>query len=78
MGTRPSDDDRQRASAALEQHTGDNRLTLDEFGGATSDRPTHPAGSTESTGEPGRELYILFAVAAATLVLLAFFIAMLR
>jgi Domain of unknown function (DUF1707) len=31
MGERASDDDRQRVVAELERHTGDGRLSLDEF-----------------------------------------------
>lgn len=92
MGIRASDDDRQRTVAALEQHAGAGRLTLDEFAErarlahnattldelaeVTNDLPASPVGKAAASA--GRELYLLFAIAAATLVLLGFFIALTR
>ncbi|HET6482336.1 MAG TPA: DUF1707 domain-containing protein [Actinoplanes sp.] len=91
MDIRASDDDRQRTVAALERHAGAGRLTLDEFaeraevahGARTLDEleaivgdlPGEP--STEAA-ESGRGLLILFALAAATLILLGVFIALSR
>ncbi|WP_250028579.1 DUF1707 SHOCT-like domain-containing protein [Paractinoplanes maris] len=88
-----SDEDRARTVAALEQHAGAGRLTLDEFaeraqvahGARTMDElaavvgdlPADNAGATAAT-EPSRDLLILFAVAAATLILLGIFIAVIR
>ena len=77
MDIRASDDDRQRTVAALERHAGAGRLTLDELAAVTGDLPTETAGTAVAV-EPSRELLILFAVAAATLILLGVFIAMLR
>jgi hypothetical protein len=89
---RASDEDRQRTVAALERHAGAGRLTLDEFAerarvahhartldelaAVTGDLPAETAGA--ATAEPSRDLLILFAVAAATLILLGVFIAVLR
>jgi hypothetical protein len=89
---RASDDDRQRIVAALERHTGAGRLTLDEF--AERARLAHdartlddlaavvhdlPADSSEAAGEgPRRDLLFLFAIAAATLIVLGIFIAVTR
>jgi hypothetical protein len=87
---RASDDDRQRTVAALERHTGAGRLTLDEF--AERARLAHDARTldelaavvhdlpAEAAAEerPRRDLLVLFAVAAVTLVLLAVFIALTR
>jgi hypothetical protein len=87
---RASDDDRQRIVTALERHTGAGRLTLDEF--AERARLAHdartlddlaavvhdlPADATEGEG-PRRDLLLLFAIAAATLVVLGVFIALTR
>jgi hypothetical protein len=90
---RASDDDRQRTVAALERHAGAGRLTLDEFAeraqvahnartldelaAIVGDLPAESAGGTVAA-EPSRDLLILFAVAAATLILLGVFIAMIR
>lgn len=92
MSIRASDDDRQRTVAALERHTGAGRLTLDEF--AERARIAHDARtldelaaivqdlpaeqSSPATERARRDLLVLFAVAAATLVLLGLFIALTR
>ena len=90
MTIRASDDDRQRIVAALERHTGAGRLTLDEF--AERARLAHDARTLDDLAavvhdlpaepkpeeRPRRDLLVLFAVAAATLVLLAVFIAVTR
>ena len=88
MTIRASDDDRQRIVAALERHTGAGRLTLDEF--AERARLAHDARTlddlaavvhdlpADSAEGPRRELLLLFAIAAATLVVLAVFIALTR
>ena len=87
---RASDEDRQRTVAALERHTGAGRLTLDEF--AERARLAHDARTLEDLAavvrdlpaeapeeeRPRRDLLLLFAVAAVTLVLLAIFIAVTR
>jgi len=89
---RASDDDRQRIVTALERHTGAGRLTLDEF--AERARLAHdartlddlaavvhdlPADWSEGAGEgPRRDLLLLFAIAAATLIVLGIFIALTR
>ena len=93
MEIRASDDDRQRTVAALERHAGAGRLTLDEFAdrakvahsartldelaAITGDLPAETTGGAVAA-EPSRDLLILFAVAAATLILLGVFIAMIR
>lgn len=88
MSIRASDDDRQRTVHALERHTGAGRLTLDEF--AERARLAHDARTLEDlaavirdlpVSEPAgsrRDLFLLFAIAAVTLVLLAVFIALSR
>lgn len=90
MEIRASDEDRQRTVAALERHTGAGRLTLDEF--AERARLAHDARTLEQLAavvrdlpaeapaeeRPRRDLLMLFAVAAVTLVLLAIFIAVTR
>ncbi|MET0418789.1 MAG: DUF1707 domain-containing protein, partial [Actinoplanes sp.] len=84
---RASDDDRQRTVAALERHAGAGRLTLDEFAerakvahgaqtlgelaAVTSDLPAEFASGGISSG---RELYLLLAIAAMTLILLGIFV----
>lgn len=87
---RASDEDRQRTVAALERHTGAGRLTLDEF--ADRARLAHDARTLDQLAavvrdlpaeapeeeRPRRDLLMLFAVAAVTLVLLAIFIAVTR
>jgi hypothetical protein len=87
---RASDEDRQRTVSALERHTGAGRLTLDEF--AERARLAHDARTLEDLAavvrdlpaeappeeRPRRDLLVLFAIAAATLVLLAAFIAVTR
>jgi hypothetical protein len=82
---RASDDDRQRVVAALEQHAGAGRLTLDEFAervevvasartlgeltAVVSDLPADTVA--EKSESPQRpELLWVFAIAIATLVLL--------
>jgi hypothetical protein len=93
MEIRASDDDRQRVIAALQRHTEVGRLTLDEFservGAAYSartlselatvirDLPAEPAVPvTDHRGR--RDLLVLFAVAAFTLILLGVFMAVTR
>jgi hypothetical protein len=88
---RASDDDRERTVAALERHAGAGRLTLDEF--AERARVAHcaqtlgelaavirdlPTEIDSAEIAPGRELYILFAIAAITLVLLGIFVTVIR
>ncbi len=90
MNIRASDDDRQRTVAALERHTGAGRLTLDEF--AERARIAHDARTLDELAEvvcdlpaesaqpepPRRDLMLLFAIAAAALILLGLFIAVTR
>lgn len=90
MEIRASDEDRQRTVAALERHTGAGRLTLDEF--AERARLAHDARTLDDLAavvldlpaeapaeeRPRRDLLVLFAIAAVTLVLLAVFIALTR
>jgi len=91
MNIRASDDDRQRTVAALERHTGAGRLTLDEF--AERARIAHDARTLDELAEvvsdlpaenaaqpepPRRDLMVLFAIAAAALILLGLFIAVTR
>jgi hypothetical protein len=90
MEIRASDEDRERTVSALERHTGAGRLTLDEF--AERARLAHDARTVgdlaavvrdlpaEIPAEEGprRDLLVLFAIAALTLVLLAAFIAVTR
>ena len=93
MEIRASDDDRRRTVAALERHTGAGRLTLDEFAerarlahdartvdelaAVVRDLPADGDSAAAPEG-PRRDLLILFAIAAATLVLLAVFLALTR
>jgi len=90
---RASDDDRQRTVTALERHTGAGRLTLDEFAeraqlahdartlddlaAVVHDLPAESAESAEGEGAR-RDLLLLFAIAAATLIVLGIFIALSR
>jgi hypothetical protein len=82
---RASDDDRQRVLAALEQHTGAGRLTLDEFaervevvagartlGQLAAVVSDLPADAVAEKPEPPQrpELLWVFAIAIATLILL--------
>jgi hypothetical protein len=83
---RASDEDRQKTVAALERHTGAGRLTLDEF--AERARLAHDARTLDDLAavvrdlpaeeRPRRDLLVLFAIAAVTLVLLAIFVAVTR
>jgi hypothetical protein len=87
---RASDEDRLRTVAALERHTGAGRLTLDEF--AERARLAHDARTLDDLAavvrdlpaeapqeeRPRRDLLVLFAIAALTLILLAVFIALTR
>jgi hypothetical protein len=90
VSIRASDDDRQRTVAALERHTGAGRLTLDEF--AERARVAHDARTLDElaavvhdlptddaeTERSHRDLLVILAIAAATLVLLGLFIAATR
>ena len=71
--------------AALEQHTGAGRLTLDEFaarveravGAATLSELAAVTSDLPAVEErPRRDLPVVFAVAIVTLVLLAIFLAL--
>jgi hypothetical protein len=83
---RASDEERRKTVAALERHTGAGRLTLDEF--AERARLAHDARTLDDLAavvrdlpadeRPRRDLLVLFAIAAVTLVLLAIFIAVTR
>jgi Domain of unknown function (DUF1707) len=87
---RASDEDRLRTVAALERHTGAGRLTLEEF--AERARLAHDARTLDDLAavvrdlpaeapqeeRPRRDLLVLFAIAALTLILLAVFIALTR
>lgn len=91
---RASDDDRQRVIADLQRHTEAGRLDLDEFServgavysartlgelaAVTRDLPAVPAGVPGDATNGRRDLLILFAVAAVTLVLLGIYIAVVR
>ena len=93
MSIRASDDDRQRTVAALERHTGAGRLTLDEFAerarlahdartleelaAVVHDLPAAEVAPAVADGSR-RDLFLLFAIAAVTLVLLSVFIALSR
>ncbi|GAA4688508.1 DUF1707 SHOCT-like domain-containing protein [Phytohabitans rumicis] len=88
---RASDDDRHRVVDALQRHTEVGRLTLDEFAervsvvyaartlgelaAVTHDLPV-AAATPADTGR--RDLLILFAIAAAALVLLGLYVALFR
>jgi hypothetical protein len=90
VDVRASDEDRQKTVAALERHTGAGRLTLDEF--AERARVVHDARTLDDLAavvrdlpaeaspeeRPRRDLLVLFAIAAVTLVLLAVYIAATR
>ncbi|MBM2619227.1 DUF1707 domain-containing protein [Actinoplanes sp. LDG1-06] len=94
MEIRASDEDRERTVAALEEHAGAGRLTLDEFAeraevahsartldelaAVTNDLPASVQAGAAAAEKPSRDLLMLFAIAAATLVLLGFFIALSR
>lgn len=90
---RASDDDRQRVIAVLQRHTEVGRLSLDEFSeragvvhsartlgelaAVTRDLPADPAPAA-GVGHDRRDLLVLFAVAAATLILLGVYMALTR
>jgi hypothetical protein len=93
VNIRASDDDRERTVAALERHTGAGRLSLDEFAerariahdartldelaAIVQDLPAEePAAPTAERTR--RDLLVLFAIAAATLMLLVLFMALTR
>ncbi|HEY0000003.1 MAG TPA: DUF1707 domain-containing protein, partial [Actinoplanes sp.] len=99
MSIRASDDDRERIVAALEQHTGAGRLTLDEFAeraqvahaartlgelaAVVHDLPAPaqagpPQAELSQPPAPRRELLMLLAVAALTLLILGLFMALSR
>jgi hypothetical protein len=88
---RASDDDRQRVIDLLQRHTAVGRLTLDEFSDRVGDvysartladlaAVTRDLPAEAAMGEPPhqarRELLVLFAVAAVTLVLLGLIMAL--
>ncbi|MFC4018192.1 DUF1707 domain-containing protein [Micromonospora sp. GCM10011542] len=91
---RASDDDRNRVVAELHRHTAAGRLTLDEFsdrvGGVwaartlgdlaalTRDLPAPAAAVDPAPRDGHRELLVLFAVAALTLLLLGGLLALTR
>jgi hypothetical protein len=91
---RASDNDRQQTVAALERHTGAGRLTLDEFAErarlahdartldelaeVVHDLPADEPAQAAPPEAPRRDLLVLFAIAAATLLLLGIFIALTR
>jgi hypothetical protein len=91
---RASDDDRQQVVDALQRHTEVGRLTLDEFServgavysartlgdlaAVTRDLPREPADGAVAVHSGRRDLLIIFAVAALTLVLLGVFMAVTR
>jgi hypothetical protein len=88
---RASDDDRQQVIDLLQRHTAAGRLTLDEFSdrvgvvysartlgdlvAVTRDLPAE-AAADEPAHQQRRELLVVFAVAAVTLVLLIFIMAL--
>jgi hypothetical protein len=90
---RASDDDRQRVVAVLQRHTQAGRLTLEEFSERvgevytartlgqlavlTQDLPAEPPPAT-AAGTGRRDLLVVFAVAAFTLLLLGIFMAVTR
>jgi hypothetical protein len=92
VSVRASDDDRQRTVSALEQHAGAGRLTLDEFAerarlaheartlddlaAIVHDLPADSARAAASEAGQHRELLILLAIAALTLLLLGLFISL--
>jgi hypothetical protein len=94
VSIRASDDDRERTVAALERHTGAGRLTLDEFAErarlahdartlddlaeVVRDLPAEPVAVADADEGPRRDLLLLFAIAAATLLVLGIFIALSR
>ncbi|MEH1123382.1 DUF1707 SHOCT-like domain-containing protein [Micromonospora sp. CPCC 206061] len=91
---RASDDDRQRVIAVLQRHTEAGRLTLEEFSERvgevytartlgqlatlTQDLPTEPSPAAATAGTARRDLLVIFAVAAVTLLLLGIFMAVTR
>ncbi|GIF72938.1 DUF1707 SHOCT-like domain-containing protein [Asanoa siamensis] len=90
LDTRASDDDRQRVVELLQEHTAVGRLTLEEFTDrvdnaysartlrdlavVTSDLPPLP----EKPGRVHRDLLVIFAIAAVTLLLLGLYMAVTR
>jgi hypothetical protein len=91
---RASDDDRQRTVAALERHTGAGRLTLDEFAERVRtvhdartldelaeimhDLPPDEPAPAQAAERPRRDLLLLFAFAAAALLVLGLLFAITR
>jgi hypothetical protein len=81
---RASDEDRQRVLAVLERHTGEGRLTLDEFtqragvaAGATTLAELAAVVNDLPVDEPQhREFLLLLLIAVVTLVLLGVFLAL--
>ena len=94
MTIRASDYDRQRTVSALERHTGAGRLTLDEFderarlghdartlddlAEVVRDLPGDEPEPAAPPQAPRRDLLVLFAIAAVTLLLLGIFLALTR
>jgi hypothetical protein len=93
-GLRASDDDRRRTIAALERHTAEGRLSLDEFSERvglayaatthgelarlTRDLPVEHAVGPAPPPTPQRQLLAALFLAAATIALLAIVFATLR
>lgn len=89
---RASDEDRQRVIDALQRHAEAGRLTLDEFSDRVRDVYSArtlgelavvtrdlPAAPVPAPGDQGRrDLLVIFAIAAITLVLLGVFMAVTR
>lgn len=91
---RASDEDRHRVIAALQRHTAAGRLSLDEFSDrvsevyaartlgdltlVTRDLPAEAATGESTVDRNVGQLLIVFAVAAATLVLLGLYMALTR
>lgn len=90
LDTRASDDDRQRVVELLQQHTAVGRLSLDEF----TDRVGNAYGAStlrdlavvtsdlpplaEQPAAVRRDLFVLFGIAAVTLLLLGLYMAVTR
>ncbi|MFD0740575.1 DUF1707 domain-containing protein [Phytohabitans flavus] len=91
---RASDEDRHRVVDALQRHTEAGRLTLDEFtervdsayaartlaelSAVTRDLPAEPVTTPAAPDTGRRDLLVIFAIAAAALVLLLVFMGLTR